>query len=124
MAQLRGCLVRESLKLVEGSTEVGEAGKELERRYGSKDLAVVTTKRKLLSLQLRLTTYKQVEGLVQTVRTSRTTLWAHNTEDQLFGDYSIIGLLVAKLLAAVQDRWNFQVATWWTKDPKEKGGAF
>ena len=53
MAQLRGCLVGESLKLVEGHTEVGGAWKELERQYGSKDIAVVTTKQKLLNLQLR-----------------------------------------------------------------------
>ena len=91
------------MKLVEGSTEVGEARKELERRYGSKDLAVVTTKQKLLSLQLRLARYEKVEGLGQAVRTARTTLWAHNAEDQLFGDYSIKRLLVTKLHAAVQD---------------------
>ena len=47
MAQLRACLAGESLKLVEGHTEVGDAWKELERRYGSKDLAVVITKQKL-----------------------------------------------------------------------------
>ena len=77
---------------------------ELERRYGSKDLAKVKTKQKLLSLQLKGATYERVEGLLQAVRTTRTTLRPHNAEDQLFGDYSTIGLLVTKLPATVQDQ--------------------
>ena len=98
---------------------------ELERRYGSKDLAVVTTKQKLLSLQLRGAGYEKVQALVQAVRTARTTLRAHGAEDQLFGDYSTIGLLVAKLPAAVQDRWDFHAAALQTEDtPQGRGEAF
>ena len=96
----------------------------MERRYGSKDLAVVMMKQKLLSLQLKGATYKRVKALLQAVRTARTTLRVQYAEDQLFADYSIIGLLVAKLPVTVQDRWDFQAAAQRIEGPHEKGEAF
>ena len=125
MAQLRARLSGEPLKLVEGHTEVAGAWKELERRYGSKDLAVVTSRQKLLNLTLKGPSYEQVETLLQAVRTARTTLKSHKAEKLLFGDYATVGLLVAKLPAAAQDRWDFHTASLAPEDtPQGRGEQF
>ena len=125
MAQLRTHLSRDPLRLVEGHTEVAGAWKELERRYGSKDLAVVTSRQKLISLQLRGAGYEQVEALLQAVRTARTTLRSNGVESLLFGDYATVGLLVAKLPVSAQERWDFHTATLAAEDtPQGRGEEF
>ena len=48
----------------------------------------------------------------------------HNAEEQLFGDYSTIGLLVTKLPATVQDRRDLQAAAQLIEGPVKKGEAF
>ena len=125
MAQLRARISGEPLKLIEGHTEVAGAWKELERRYGSKDLAVVTSRQKLLNLTLKGPSYEQVETLLQAVRTARTTLKSHKAEKLLFGDDATVGLLVSKLPAAAQDRWDFHTASLAPEDtPQGRGEQF
>ena len=68
-------------------------------------------------LQLKGATYKRVESLLQVVRTT-------SAEDQLFGDYSPIGILVAKLPTTVKDWWDFQAAAQRIECPRENGEAF
>ena len=106
LAQLRKKLPAEACRLIEGHTTMEEAWRELERRYGAVDMAVLSARHRLLSVKLQGASHERIEALLQALRTARTTLKAVGEEEQLFTDFATVGLLVNKLPSAAQERWH------------------
>ena len=109
LAQLRKHLPELARKLIQGYTNIGDAWLELERRYGSRECAIISAREKLMSIHLKGPAHEQVEILLQAVRVARASLRAVQAKEMLFGDYASPGVLVGKLPTSCQERWDLFV---------------
>ena len=93
--------------MVEGITSISDAWGTLNRRFGDRDLAVISVKYKLLHLDvIRGQVQERVEALVQGVNRARATLRNVQAEKELLGDLALIAQLVGKLPGSLQERWH------------------
>ena len=108
MKVLRDHLKEESRAYITGVTVPAEAWELLNKKYGDRTLAMLTTRHRLVSLKLpRGAPHDQLEALVQGVRHAKTCLRAVQAEDTLFSDLTIIGTLLMKLPQMHQQRWYY-----------------
>ena len=104
---------------------MSKAWAKLERRYCLHDMAIISSRYKLIKVQLRGHAHEQVEALLQAVRVTQASLHAVKAEDMMFGDYAAPVLLVAKLPASCQERWDMAMADCKnTQTPQELGRTF
>ena len=112
-------------RLLEGHTKMSEAWKVLDRRYGSRDVAVASARAKLLGLRTKGPLYEQVEQLWQAVLTAQTSLQAVEAGDLLFCEFGVVGTLVDKLPQSCQERWDLTSGNLMDKStPQERGEKF
>ena len=106
MTFLVNCLAEDAAKYILGVTEPAAAWALLDRRYGDRSLAIMTTRHRLINLKLaKGPAHDQVESLVIGLRHARWCLSAVDAEGELFIDLSMVGILLSKLPHGVQQRW-------------------
>ena len=126
MAQLRENLQEEAASYILGVTEPADAWAILEKKYGDRTLAILTTRHRLVTLQLPTgPAHDQVEALVQGLRHAKYCLKAVGAEYTLFGDITMVSTLLSKLPSRVQERWyHHRAALPPTTEPAEEGVLF
>ena len=119
-------LAAEAARYVLGVTDPTEAWQLLDKRYGDRRLAILTTRHRLINLQLPAgPAHTKVEELVQGLRHALTCLRAVDAEDELFSDLAMIGILLDKLPRMVQEKWySYRVDLPATTSMKEEGKYF
>ena len=106
LTQMRAKLPREAVNLLAGVTEVMTAWKQLDRRYGNREEAIMQVKHQLRNVKVgNGAAFEQLENLRIAVQTATAHLDAVGGKDELFVDHSIVGLLLSKIPYAYQERW-------------------
>jgi hypothetical protein len=127
LAHLRRCLAPcpEALNLIMGITVPKEAWKELEARFGDRDLALVTVRHELLNLSVSgKPGHEQVEALRNAVRKAQAQLKSLGASS-VFGDTTLVGRLVHKLSSQHQWDWHrHSTAQPYRQDTREQGEKF
>ena len=85
------------------------AWKELRRRYGTKSMAVLSAREKLMKGKPSGAAHDQIETVLQALRTAQTSLRAVEAKYQLFADVTSVGHLVDKLPTSSQERWDHHI---------------
>ena len=122
-------LAQEAARYVLGVTDPAEAWELLDKRYGDRRFAIMTTRHRLINLQLPAgPAHAQVEELVQGLRHALTCLRSVEAEDELFSDLAMVGILLDKLPATIQEKWySYRVnlpSTTQTTSMREEGKYF
>ena len=119
-------LAAEAARYVLGVTDPTKAWALLDKRYGDRRLAILTTRHRLINLEVpRGPGYEKVEALVQGLRHARTCLEAVGAEDELFSDLAMVGILLNKLPPMVQEQWyRYRVTFPSTNSTREDGKYF
>ena len=119
-------LAAEAARYVLGVTNPTKAWALLDKRYGDRRLAILTTRYRLINLEVpRGFGYEKVEALVQGLRHARTCLEAVGAEDELFSDLAMVGILLSKLPSMVQEQWyRYRVTFPSTNSAREDGKYF
>ena len=110
--------------MILGVADPKEAWKCLERRFGDRNIIIITARQKLLATNMKGSPYEQLETLCQSVELAETTLRAVNRMESLF-DIATVSILANKLPTDLQNRWIFHRSE--LKDdllPAEQGAAF
>ena len=126
LAQPHSHVNAETKKLLTGITMVKEAWEALDRRFGSRKLAIITTQARLLHLNTgRGAPLEQLENLLLGVRAARTSFRAVQAEQTLFHDESLIGQLLDKIPSTYQDLWcRHSTSSQYLVDTREDGDKF
>ena len=114
---MTGKLPLEAKLWIKGESEPTEAWERLDKLYGDKELAVLSTMYSLESFELpQGSAHEVIQALALELRISMTWLEAVGDGSKLYANYLTIGRLVSKLDQATQVRWFKHRAS--EKDPE------
>ena len=125
MTYLVDHLAPEAARYVRGVREPDVAWAKLDKRYGNRQLAIMTARHQLASVKLpKGPAFDQVEALVQELCQAKERLAAVQAEDELFADAAMMGTLLGKLPPAVQTMWYTHRVTLAEASAVENGRIF
>ena len=107
LTQMRERLPKEAVALLAGVTCVATAWKQLDRRFGNREQAIMQAKHRLWCVKVgNGAAFEQLENLRIAVQIATAHLEAVGGGAELFADSSIFGVLLGKIPFAYQERWH------------------